>query len=724
MRGNIWLVNKCSYYLFAEVLQRALKDGSEEVSYVRVMFIGPSGVGKSSLLHGLMGKTFEPANTNSTLLAVAHNLKNGWAKTDSSHKSKKCWCYVTEEDEIHELAVLIHKIKVENRKFRNTDRSSQVSPSPPPESTASVRAQKVPSKQRTKKHKRHKESKSNVFLDEMKEILGDLQLKVVEEACNLAESPNFVSASKPDVLQHVWDCGGQPVYLDALQPFLSSHTMFLLLYNAADGLDSTVKSVWYENGNKTDCGDLQVTVLDQLDQWMAAIHANLYKKSDVTSPPEGVPLFPRIMLVGTHGDIPGVNATEVIQQLDMHCDGKAFNDLVVCNTILDNARAGKDDQAFSNIREKIENFAISNLTLDTPVAWVLFRKILSKLAENHVVISYEKVCAIAKSCEILECDVSHVLSFYHELGVFFFYSEVPELCKVVFADPKWLVKQLAKLLTINKYADNPQITKQALRTFSKYGILIEDLYKQVWKEIGVDQDAIISLLKHYLLLVPVSETPPTVASYSCKSYFLPAMLPLYKESNAKPSPPALQSTDPFCLAFSTKYLPPGFFVRLVAVLAHDDKFKILYERNLFRNSACFFFSGNTDIVKLTAKLTHVEITVTREVVRHRSNRLFVDVCHDLLKLIYASSITVCNLFSGIFIVPALLCHSSEAHSAFCYIKLDDPPQKSDETLRCIGGSSCYAKPDQQFWLTIPDNKEVRMLCFTTNFYHCTLNMII
>ena len=713
------------------------------------MFIGPSAVGKSSLLCGLMGKTLEPANTNSTLLADTYHLKHGWAKADFSRKSYKCWCYVTERDEIHELALLIHKVKVENRKFRNTDQLSQVSPSPPPESQASVapvEAQKVlHSKKRlrvvedlevsnlaespTKKHKQHKELISNAFLDEMKGILGDVQLRVVEEACNLAESPDFqkhLSASKPNVLQHVWDCGGQPVYLDTLQPFLSSHTMFLLLYNAADGLDSTVKSVWYENGDKTDCGDLEVTVLDQLDQWMAAIHANLYKKSDVTAPPKGIPLCPRIMLVGTHGDIPGLNATEVIQQLEMHCDGKAFNDLVVGNIILDNTRAGKDDKAFMDIRKKIEDFAISNLTLDTPVAWVLFRKILSKLAETHVVISYEKVCAFAKSCEIPESAIPSVLSFYHELGVFLFYSEVPELCKVVFADPKWLVKQLAKLLTVNKYADNPQITKQALRIFSKYGILIEDLYKQVWKEIGVDQHALISLLKHYLLLVPVSETPPTVASYSCKSYFLPAMLPLYKESKAKPSPPALQSTDPLCLAFSTKYLPPGFFVRLVAVLAHDDKFKILYERNLFRNSACFFFSGNTDIVKLTAKPTHVEITVTREVVRHRSNRLFVDVCHDLLKLIYASSITVCNLFSGIAIEPALLCHSSEAHSAFCYIKIDDPPQKSDETLRCIGGSSCYAKPDQQFWLTIPDNKEVRMLCSstTTNLYHCTLNMII
>ena len=165
---------------------------------------------------------------------------------------------------------------------------SQVSPSPPPESQASVapvEAQKVlHSKKRlrvvedlevsnlaespTKKHKQHKELISNAFLDEMKGILGDVQLRVVEEACNLAESPDFqkhLSASKPNVLQHVWDCGGQPVYLDTLQPFLSSHTMFLLLYNAADGLDSTVKSVWYENGDKTDCGDLEVTVLAFLE---------------------------------------------------------------------------------------------------------------------------------------------------------------------------------------------------------------------------------------------------------------------------------------------------------------------------------------------------------------------------------------------------------------------------------------------------------------------------
>ena len=686
------------------------------------MFIGPSGVGKSSLLRGLMGMELEAAN--STVLADTYLLKNTWAKTDFSSK----WCNVTEDDEIHELAVLLHKTKKQGFETR-----SLVNPCPTPVrvrhrvSLVSSRSD-IPEAQSSashtvavrnlkKKRKRsvHLESpnRDSEFLGKARGIQNIVLSEVVEKAYILSEREDFqVTDSTPEVLLHVWDCGGQPVYLDALQPFLSSHTMFFLLYNAADGLDSLVKSVWYEKGEKTEHGILEVTVVDQLQQWMAAIHASLFMKENVLScTAEALPPYPRIMLAGTYGDLLKEDQCQkVIKSLESQYAGKAFSKLVEDSIILDNTKAGKvdDDEQFMKVRERVKKFSSDNLTVKTPVAWVLFRKILSK-AKSSPIVAFKEVLAVAKLCKIQEEVVPSVLSFYHELGVFLYYPDVQELSKVVFVDPQWLVKQIGKLLTFETKKGYSR--QEVTRILAKYGILVEPLYNQVWKGCEVEPQAFVSLLEHYLLLVP-SKTPPSISAFEGKSYFIPAMLPLYKESCAKASHlAAVQSTDILCLTFNTKYLPPGFFVRLVAVLATNEDCDIMFDRNLFRNSVCFSYLEKT-IVNLTAKSTHVDITVTREVTRQHESKLFVDICQDLLGLVYESSLKVLDLFSGIRIAPALKCSCQK--STCCFIKLFDHCQtalKSNECLQCVRGSNCYAKPDQQFWLTIPDVKKVRTFFF-------------
>ena len=388
--------------------------------------------------------------------------------------------------------------------------------------------------------------------------------------------------------------------------------------------------------------------------------------------------------------------------------------MIIDNIILDNTKAGKvsEGKEFNNIREKIDKFSKKNLTVETPVAWVLFRKLLSKV-ESSPTATFEEVLAIAKLCEIKEKTVPSVLRFYHELGVFLHYPEVQALRQIVFVDPQWLVKQIGKLLTLRK---GHGYDREAARILSEYGILVEPLYNQVWKGSGVKPQAFVSLLEHYLLLVP-SRTPPTTCTFKGNAYFIPAMLPLYKELNVIAKQPAIQSTDPLCLTFSTNYLPPGFFVRLVAVLAKHINCNIMFDRNLFRNSVCFSYLEKT-VINLTAKSTHVEITVTREVTRQHECKLFVDICQDLLTLVYESSLKVLDLFSGITIAPALWCNCQESTCCFIQVFAADHCQtavKSNECLQCVRGSNCYAKPDQQFWLTIPDVKEVRTLINSTFF---------
>ena len=73
------------------------------MKYGHVMFIGPPGVGKTSLLHALMNKPLPEAN--STIVADTKHIKPQWVDA-SGHMH---WREITEDDEIAELATLARK---------------------------------------------------------------------------------------------------------------------------------------------------------------------------------------------------------------------------------------------------------------------------------------------------------------------------------------------------------------------------------------------------------------------------------------------------------------------------------------------------------------------------------------------------------------------------------------------------------------------------------------
>ena len=77
------------------------------------MLIGPSGVGKTSLFHGLKGLP-KPKHADSTVFADTHHVKQQWAKMNPSGE----WVDVTESDMHKELAHTGHKVE---SKFQVSD---------------------------------------------------------------------------------------------------------------------------------------------------------------------------------------------------------------------------------------------------------------------------------------------------------------------------------------------------------------------------------------------------------------------------------------------------------------------------------------------------------------------------------------------------------------------------------------------------------------------------
>ena len=314
--AHVTLVD-CCYFLFADY-QEALKLGEVLVAYARVMMVGPGGVGKSSLLRGLMNQRL-PRDAESTILADTKVVKQQfWAKAGES--ADHYWAEITDEHEIEELVRLFQLVLAKLHPAKAVSLSEFNPQGYKPQSVQTISDDYV----------------SSIKDNEVQSVLR----QVAEHSMSLAL---VTSHSHSEVLMHVWDCGGQPVFLDVLPAFLTSRTMFLLFFDARRNLLDKCSSLSYRAGRLISKSEQSFTALQLLTRWMASIHAMCIRKDTIehpnleasTTPSEGkspatqgrktisdpahkepqisagnqhsfgeniIPKFPRIIPVGTHGD--------------------------------------------------------------------------------------------------------------------------------------------------------------------------------------------------------------------------------------------------------------------------------------------------------------------------------------------------------------------------------------------------------------------------------------
>ena len=267
---------------------------------------------------------------------------------------------------------------------------------------------------------------------------------------------------------------------------------------------------------------------------MSCIDATLTDKSaneSITKMPE----YPRILPVGTHGDDPTVRANKesILEQLYTEYKDKDYAYLVRDKgVIIDNTTAGQGENAdpgYRRVLQIVNDFACSNeVKVNTPLTWVLFRKVLRRMAKNKPYFTLKEVVAVAEACTIPKDSVPSVLKFYHDLAVFLHYDKIPSLSSIVISDPQWLIKQIAKLLALEGF--EKEGAPRLWDILRNRGILVEALYAEIWKASTADElnplppQSIVDLLKHFLIVAPVN-TRGKVHNLKGKEYFVPSVLP-------------------------------------------------------------------------------------------------------------------------------------------------------------------------------------------------------
>ena len=218
------------------------------------------------------------------------------------------------------------------------------------------------------------------IVDKSDQSLAQYRENVIEK---MVESESH--APKNEVLLHIWDCGGQPVFLSVLPAFHSSRTVFLLVFDASLELDDPCKVIVNIDGHSHTKETLDVSALSLLQMWMASIHARFGGGGEAQ-----LPAYPRIILVGTHADQLGPDQKCLDKILSVVMEKDYSNILMdeLEGILVDNTTAGmgeREDKAIGQLRETIHDYVRDNLSKDTPVSWVEFRNVLQLYVGKPVV---------------------------------------------------------------------------------------------------------------------------------------------------------------------------------------------------------------------------------------------------------------------------------------------------------------------------------------------------
>ena len=411
---SMFLIFSFLYILFLihlDAYERAMEKGEMAVAYGRIMLLGTAGVGKTSLKRSLMKLPWEPRTTSTIISAVSCVRPFGHQWYNMSLEDDDKLIEVTYEDEIDEMAKLLALVYRDPSNTTSVISSVAASALYNVASIAKINPSSVSSQIKGR-------DPSSVSL----QIKGIESIKKVDKILSRAipksklMSPDNLSNIKPTPFLHIWDCGGQPVFLEILPAFLTPRTMFLLMFDASKDFRERWQAVQHKAGEKIFEEEVNVSTLDLMLNWMASIHGHLMRyNSD-----GGCCEYPRMYCIGTHGDILETEdkRKEVVLKLESHYKDKEYFQLIDNTLIIDNTTSGRgesEDPNLAKIRRTICQFTYDKLIVRTPVTWVLFRKVIQLFDEN--VIDLDKANEIGVACKIPRDDVPKALLFYHDLGV-------------------------------------------------------------------------------------------------------------------------------------------------------------------------------------------------------------------------------------------------------------------------------------------------------------------
>lgn len=337
-----------------------------------------------------------------------------------------------------------------------------------------------------------------------------------KESMNMLNlSPSQFEANK--VIYSTWDFAGQDVYYPTHQFFMSSRSIYLIVFNMVDLVSSKVE-YWLE---------------------MVKIRSGKTAKA---------------ILVGTHKDDKKCDKTyiaDLIKKLKRKY-GQRFPFL---KTII--ALSTKTGSGLDELKEAIfeQTKKESKMQEEVPIGYIQLENAINHKKKEVQYMSSEEFKRFSKPFIKSDDQVDDVLSFFHDVGLVTYLSKDNKTQSdgIVVLEPQWIADLFSSIISLK-------------HNYVKNGILETGSLRQLWKDYDESiHENLLFILKEFEICHPLSSG----------HHLIPCMLP-----NVKPNDVIdVWDSDwkfPIGRSYTCPFIPHGFFGRLLFRLLQvleTDKFK-------------------------------------------------------------------------------------------------------------------------------------------------------
>ncbi|XP_065910127.1 uncharacterized protein [Dysidea avara] len=667
-----------------------LQHGTVPLISVPVCLMGFCEAGKSSLSHLLTG-TKLPKAANSTKVAVSYPVTAG--------NSKGPWEIRTKKQNEQALASAFKSVK---------------------------------SKQTLASSGKHPAKILGSTFDNLQPSTDTKQSPTVPTSTNdvLQTSSDFCSIASdfsvsPEVILQILDCGGQPMYLEAIPLLVGPRCIYCIVYNLMWKLDDYAVIKFWKDGALLQQNVSSKTYLEHIVEWISIIDCQFSKECDGQDQPTA-------LFIGTHFDVfakemfnndrmeARIAVCSIFERIRAAVVDRLYScDLHIEPFYVDNTTAGTpyEDAAASDLRSLVVKIAMKYSILAMPLSWLCLLYSLQYSSKTpHFAKHLTEVQDIAISCGVKREELGMCLQVLHRLSMLLYFHKIEDLKNYVFTDLNCFFQELGKIFTVSckslyenewKHLQRTGIVTNRLQSLLFEGEFIKGWSLRVFKFLGlagtVERDT-----KTAIIPGPFFENSFSLPIFPSMIDATANSLPL-KEFITFPDG---KSLSPLFFVFSPdeaiqyglmQYTPPGFFTQLISKLTEGCLFGIVLDAMdepktpSYSNQFTFRF-GKLEIDNVTIRKHSdcIQVTVERRATENLPEfQPPEEICSFIGKEICNTGQSILQQWMPrITIQPCFFCrHCCEDHFAAVY-KMGPPI-----LLNCTKTMTIYkASPQEIMWL--------------------------
>ena len=448
--------------------------------------------------------------------------------------------------------------------------------------------------------------------------------------------------SEDDIYSVLWDFGGESVYYETHQLFLTSRAIYLLVYDLSrdpsESAQPVKKQGVFDQFEEKSCTR---TNLDYLDYWMTSVssQSTRIEDHDLCSGTTSTVLpktLPSVFLVCTHSDQPfgGKDPSALGIKVYGSLKTKSYGEQLFHDVFnVDNTKSGKQKECpeVKRLRESILAVAMElpQTRENIPIKWLKYEEALQLvLDEGYKCITIEHAKRIASEvCKIHDDqEFVTVLDFLHDQRILIHFGDTVELNKLVVLDPQWLIDVFKTVITVKRYDQQERGLNDLWLKLEREGILEEKLLQHAWGQLVEEHhtfESLIAIMERFSLLCSWSSSNEP----GSKEYLVPSMLRWYPPQKITKLITSASLPSLF-VKFKPGQVPSNLFPRLVVQFLQwgRNDFWSTVNPQLYRNFARFYTAEDENCsVVLLCHSSLIEVVVHEGNVRSQNDDLQADL---------------------------------------------------------------------------------------------------